>query len=39
VRFWSSELKVSNDLPKPPFELRLIGMQEENNDIFFVEFF
>jgi hypothetical protein len=24
---------------KAPFEFRLMGMQEENNDIFFVKFF
>jgi hypothetical protein len=25
--------------PKPPFEFRFLGMQEENNDIFLIIFF
>jgi len=39
VRSWCSSKKLVVTHLKPPFEFRLMGMQEENNDIFFIKLF
>lgn len=39
VRSWCSNKKLVVTHLKPPFEFRLIEMQEENNDIFLLNFF